>query len=416
MTDFPLSHRQEAIKRLLSRGGLVLAAVLAGGILVRLVSFLGEAIIRAGKDTAGATVMAGCVALLVGIMLALVAAVVILDRREFAVAETLGPPLALVVVVLLFATIDWVQHWVYRESHPVSFWTEQNLRTVGVQTLPVAIASLGMTIIIIAGGIDLSVGATVALCATVLAWCLNSGFSIYFAIPACILTGCVAGLVNGGLVSSLRMVPFIVTLGTMTIFLGAAKIVANEVTIDPPIRSIPNWVPQMVTTLPKPLWLVPNFVPNFGWGVWLALLLAVLVAFILHRTVFGRHVFAVGSNEATARLCGIHVPLTTLAVYTLAGFFVGIAGVCLFAKLRSGSPVSGLGLELRVIAAVVVGGGSLNGGRASVVGTLCGAAIMGVIETAGSAIGLTNPRQDILVGAIIVAAAALDKLRQGRSE
>jgi ribose/xylose/arabinose/galactoside ABC-type transport system permease subunit len=171
-----------------------------------------------------------------------------------------------------------------------------------------------------------------------------------------------------------------------------------------------------MTTRPRPAWIgegvLPHVLPNFASGVWLALALAALLALVLKYTVFGRYVFAIGSNEATARLCGINVPLTKIAVYALSGLFVGIAGLYQFARLSVGNPVSGSGLELKIIAAVVIGGGSLNGGRGSVLGTLAGAAMMAAIGSGCNQLGLRNPTQDIIIGLIIVAAVTLDQLRQ----
>ncbi len=161
----------------------------------------------------------------------------------------------------------------------------------------------------------------------------------------------------------------------------------------------------------SPTHLLWPLVPNFAWGVWLAIGLAVLVAVLLHNTVFGRHLFAIGSNEATARLCGIPVARTKILIYMLSGLCIGIAGIYHFARLTKGDATAGLGLELRVIAAVVIGGGSLSGGRGSVIGTLCGAAIMTVISHGCTALGLENQVEDILLGVIIVAAVSVDRLR-----
>jgi ribose/xylose/arabinose/galactoside ABC-type transport system permease subunit len=148
--------------------------------------------------------------------------------------------------------------------------------------------------------------------------------------------------------------------------------------------------------------------------VWLLLALAVVVAAMLKYTVFGRHVFAIGSNEATARLCGINVPATRIAVYTLAGLFVGMAGLLQFSRLTVGDPTSGTGKELPVIAAVVIGGGSLSGGRGSILGTLTGALIMQVISSGCVAIRQPNHVQEIIIGVIIVAAVTIDQVRQRR--
>ena len=202
----------------------------------------------------------------------------------------------------------------------------------------------------------------------------------------------------------------------MTAYLGLGKMLANETTVRPRPADVPHWLPSLVTPLPKPLWLWEPVLPNFGWGVWLTLGLAILLAALLHLTVFGRHVFALGSNQRAAQLCGINVGRTRVLVYALAGLFTGVAGMYQFTRLSSGSPTSGLGLELKIIAAVVIGGGSLSGGRGSVVGTLTGAAIMQVIGSGSTALGLHNPTQDIILGAIIVGAVTLDQLRGRRLE
>ncbi len=276
----------------------------------------------------------------------------------------------------------------------------------------IAVAALGMTMVIIAGGIDLSAGTSLALSGTVVAYLLKQEMPIGVALLGGVLCGSCCGMVNGSLISLLKLVPFIITLGTMTIFLGLGKMLAGEGgTITPPYGSVPEWLEAMVTQSPSPTHLLWPLVPNFAWGVWLAIGLAVLVAVLLHNTVFGRHLFAIGSNEATARLCGIPVARTKILIYMLSGLCIGIAGIYHFARLTKGDATAGLGLELRVIAAVVIGGGSLSGGRGSVIGTLCGAAIMTVISHGCTALGLENQVEDILLGVIIVAAVSVDRLR-----
>ena len=233
------------------------------------------------------------------------------------------------------------------------------------------------------------------------------------AVLAAILTGCLAGCANGILVDALRVVPFIITLGTMTIYLGTAKYLAHSTTIRPSPTSIPAWLSTIATDTPKAGWLTETlYLPNLAWGVWLALVLAALLAAVLRYTVFGRYVFALGSNEQTARLCGVNVPLVKIAVYTLGGLFVGIAGTYQFARLSSGNPTSGIGMELKMIAAVVIGGGSLNGGRGSVLGTVAGAVMMATIASGCTLLGWQNPFQDIVIGLIIIAAVTLDQVRQ----
>jgi ribose transport system permease protein len=290
-----------------------------------------------------------------------------------------------------------------------AFFTASNGRNLVVQAAPVAVAALGMTVIIIAAGIDLSAGTATALASVALAHALLVGYSPLVAILTGIAVGACCGLLNGVLICSLRVVPFIVTLGTMTIYLGLAKYWADETTVKPGPELVPEWLRAAVRPrAPDPAWLL---MPSSGW---LTLVLAIALAVVLKYTVFGRHVFAIGSNELTARLCGVNVARTKIAIYTLGGVFLGVAGVLKFAKLSSGDPTSGTGMELRIIAAVVIGGGSLSGGRGSVVGTLAGAAIMQVIAAGCTILGYSNPIQDIVVGLVIITAVAIDLIRQGR--
>jgi ribose transport system permease protein len=266
-------------------------------------------------------------------------------------------------------------------------------------------AALGMTVIIMAGGIDLSAGTALALAATVLAYVLEKGYGVHVAIFTAIMTGAIAGLVNGTLISFLRLAPFIVTLGTMTFYLGLAKLIANETTIRPPLDSIPLWLNRLMSPQPKPAWqLLPL-------SVWMTLVMALLTSGLMNFTVFGRHVRAVGANEPTAILCGIRVARLKICVYTLAGALVGLAGMFQFARLATGNPMSGIGMELRMIAAVVIGGASLMGGRGSMFGTIIGAGITSVIANGCSMLKLDNPLQDMVLGVIIVAAVLIDRIR-----
>ena len=315
-------------------------------------------------------------------------------RRLLFAHPWFGPLVALAAVYALFA---WLS--------PDTFARGGNFVTMSRQTVVVAIAAVGMTLVIIQGGIDLSVGSAVALATVVVASALKSGASPAVAALAGIATCAASGLVVGTLVTRLRMTPFIVTLGAMSILRGVAKGIAKEQKIDVDPRGLDT---LLVPPSPGAAWTL------FPPGVWVAIAVALLAAALLRYTRFGRHVFAVGSNEQTARLCGIDVPRVKILVYVLAGALTGLAGVMEFSTLTVGDPTDSMGLELDVIAAVVIGGASLSGGEGSIAGSIVGALLMTAIRTGCTHIGVRNWVQEILTGAIIVVAVAVDRLRHAR--
>ncbi len=306
-------------------------------------------------------------------------------------AARLGPLLGLIAVYGLFAAIG-----------PESFSTFQNLETIARQTAIVGTAALGMTMIIISGGIDLSVGSMIALVTVVIAASLQAGLPPLVAAALGIAAAALGGFVNGFLITRLRIVPFIVTLGTLLLLRGSAKGIAQEQKIDAPL----TWLKDLLAALPiGEGWRI------FPTGVWTMILLALVVGGVLRFTRLGRHMIAVGSNEQTARLCGVPVERIKIIIYSLGGAFAGVAGVFQFSRLTVGDPTVATGVELDVIAAVVIGGGSLSGGEGSVLGTIVGALIMTVIRSGCSQMGLPNWVQEIVTGSIIVIAVALDRLR-----
>jgi ribose transport system permease protein len=269
------------------------------------------------------------------------------------------------------------------------------------QTAIVCVAALGMTMVIIAGGIDLSVGSIIALSTVVTALLLRASVSPAVAALGAVAAGALCGAVNGVLITGLRVVPFIVTLGTMLLVRGAAKGLSDERRIEAPI----TWLNDLLRTVRDSSGaLLP-------WGIWITILLAIIVAATLRYTRFGRHLFAIGSNERTARLCGVRVETCKIAVYTIAAMLAGLAGVMEFSRLSVGDPTVAVGLELDVIAAVIIGGGSLAGGKGSVLGTITGAGIMTLIQIGCSQRGLANWVQQIVTGTVIVFAVALDRWR-----
>ena len=310
--------------------------------------------------------------------------------------DRLGPLLGLVLVIAAFAVMT---------DTPEQYLSLRNLRIVLSQTVIVALGAIGMTLIIVGGGIDLSVGSAIALTSVVTALALREGWSPLPAIACALAAGATVGLVNGLAITRLKVVPFIATLGMLGVARGVAKWVADEQTVNAP----PTWVNELAVTFPSPQWLV------LAPGLWLTLVLAVVIAVVLRRTVFGRHVFALGSNEAAARACGINTDRLKLCVYSLAGLFFGLAGVMQMSRLRQGDPTVAAGAELDVIAAVVIGGGSLAGGEGGILGSMIGALIMAFLRNGSQQMGWPNYIQEIIIGVIIVIAVALDRLRNAKS-
>lgn len=307
----------------------------------------------------------------------------------------LGPLAALLALWVVFAAAE-----------PETFATLGNLKTMIRQTSVVGMGALGMTLVIVLGGIDLSIGSIVAFVTVTIAWLLQLGWPPLAAAFAGVVAGGLCGLVNGGLITGLRVTPFIVTLGAMGIIRGAAKGLAHEQKIDAPI----TWLNDLVAELPaSQRWMV------FPAGVWVTVVLSVAAVILLEYTRFGRHIVAVGSNEAAARLCGVRVNRVKISVYAIEALLAGAAGLMQFSRLTVGDPTVAMGLELDVIAAVVIGGGSLAGGEGSIAGSLVGAMLMTEIKTGCTHIGLSVWLQEIITGAIIVIAVALDRLRHRKT-
>lgn len=307
----------------------------------------------------------------------------------------LGPLAALLAVYALFMVLS-----------PSTFGRTQNLVTMARQTVVVGIAASGMTLVIIAGGIDLSVGSMVALTTVLIASILKSGSGPAAAAALAVLAAAALGTATGLLVASLKIRPFIVTLGAMTILRGAAKGLAREQKIDVDPRGLDT----LLAALPpdRAFLLFPP-------GVWAMLAVTLLTAGLLNYTRIGLHIFAIGSNEPTAVLAGVAVKRVKVFVYAFAAALAGVAGVLEFSTLTVGDPTDSIGLELEVIASVVIGGASLSGGEGSVFGSLIGACLMTVIKTGCTHLGLPNWVQELVTGTIIIVAVMLDRLRTRRS-
>lgn len=303
-----------------------------------------------------------------------------------------GPFVGLILVISIFSLMPEVSD---------RFLSLANIKSVATQSVIVALCALGMTLIIVSGGIDLSAASNLALSCVLVAYAINLGLSPLLAAFIGVAAGGTVGFLNGFLITRLRLVPFIVTLGMMGIARGLAKWVARNQKIDAPL----SWLNELMVRTPRPSWLLVS--P----GIWIMILFSLLMAFLLRQTVFGRHTFAIGSNELTARLCGVRTDRVKVLVYTISGLLCGLAGVMEFSRLTVGDPTVAMGLELDIIAAVVIGGGSLSGGEGSILGTLVGVFIMAFLRNGCTMMGWPNYFQEIIIGAIIIAAVTLDRLR-----
>lgn len=278
------------------------------------------------------------------------------------------------------------------------FLTGPNLSSVVRQTAVINIMALGMTLIIVSGGIDLSVGAILAFGGLMGSMAMERGVPIPAAVLIGIVSGGFWGLTNGVLITRLRINPFIVTLGTLGIVRGITLIVSNGLPV--------HRIPQKFSYLGEGNLLGVPFV------LWVLLACAVLVHTILERTKLGRYAFAIGSNEAAAFYAGIPVAFHVTAVYAIGGMLTGLAGMIEASRLMTGQPTAGQGYELQAIAAVVIGGGSLRGGEGGVVGTLIGAFIMGLLSNGSDLLGISPYLQQAIIGAVIILAVTVDEIRK----
>jgi ribose transport system permease protein len=278
------------------------------------------------------------------------------------------------------------------------FLTNTNLSSVVRQTAVINIMALGMTLVIIAGGIDLSVGAILAMGGLIGTMAMERGYPVLAGVAIGVLTGLFWGFVNGLLTTRLRIAPFIVTLGTLGIVRGLALIISNGL----PVHKIP----------PAFSYLGEGTLLGVPFVLWLLVVCAAITHVVLEHTRMGRYAFAIGSNPDAALYAGIPVAFHTTAVYAICGMLTGLAGMIEASRLMTGQPTAGQGYELQVIAAVVIGGGSLRGGEGSVIGTLIGAFIMGLLSNGSDLLGISPYLQQAIIGAVIILAVTVDELRK----
>ena len=287
---------------------------------------------------------------------------------------------------------------------PDTFLTTQNFINVSRQASYVAIMAVGMVFVIAMGDIDLSVGSIWMLSSVTMAIALRDNYSIWIAVAVCMLVATFCGFLNGALSVALRIPTIIVTLGTLSLFRGIGLVITNATPVSG--YNLETWFFE---------WIGGRD-PIFGvWiSVWAALIVGIVGWILFNRTAFGRRVQAIGSNQQAARFSGIRISRTRIAVMTLMGFFVGVAAVVALAFNRNGSPTVGVGTELSVIAATIIGGTALTGGSGSVLGAILGALIIALIQNGLALLAVPPAWSTAVTGIVIIVAVTLDYLIKRR--
>lgn len=309
-------------------------------------------------------------------------------KRRFSLSTVgvLGIILIIFFIVLSFATDK--------------FLTAGNLGNLARQTSIVGIIAIGMTYVIISAGIDLSVGSVLALGGIVASMMMRAGYPILLSMFVAIIVGAVVGLINGVIINDMKVTPFIATLGMMYIVRAFVLFITNAEYISPISKSFVNFAADSYFYIPT-LFII-----------WIVL---VVVALIVSKyTLLGRNIFAIGCNREAARLSGINIRRNTYAVYIIVAALASFAGVLTAGRLATGLPLAGNGYELQVIAAVVVGGGSLFGGEGTITGTLLGALLIATIHNGGNLLGVNVHILSIIIGTLIIISVYIDQLNKNR--
>jgi erythritol transport system permease protein len=315
--------------------------------------------------------------------------------------------IALAIVTLVFSLLS------------PEFLTTGNLSILVKHVAINAILAIGMTFVILSGGIDLSVGSVVGFAGMVAGLLLSRGLVLeslgvvvfphtWFVVVLALLAGMAIGAVNGWMVARLGVAPFIATLGSMYVARGAALLMSDGATF-------PNLAGEQSLGNTGFPWIGAESMAGLPVPVWLMAVLAGIAIFLASRTPFGRHVYAIGGNERAALLSGVRVPQVRLCVYIISGFCAALVGVIIAAQLGAAHPATGTTFELNAIAAVVLGGTSLMGGRGTVGGTLIGAFVIGVLADGLVLVGVSEFWQMVVKGLVIVLAVILDQMQKRSS-
>ncbi|HTX72141.1 MAG TPA: ABC transporter permease [Rectinemataceae bacterium] len=307
---------------------------------------------------------------------------------------------ALVVLLIVFSIVA------------KNFFTVRNLLTLALQTSTITLMGIGVTFIIITGGIDLSIGSAIALTGTIAVMAADAGLGIWQSMVIGLLTGAACGLLNGLLVTRLRLPPFIATLGTMMIYRGLVLTVTNANSKPAPDAFGilgNNTLFRMTQQTPDGRTL--TMFPGISYIVIIMIICALIFHFILKKMRIGRYIYSIGSNEEASRLSGIKVKKVKVITYMIGGLLSGLTGILLASRMVTSQPNGGIGYELNAIAAAVIGGTSLMGGIGTVSGTVIGSFIIGVLSTGLTMMGANYFSQQIVIGVVVIGAVAVDQLR-----
>jgi len=314
------------------------------------------------------------------------------ERRLAAMKDRLQQLLAFASLIVIAAYFSFASS---------IFFTWGNITSILFSTVVIGLLAVGTTLVIITGGIDLSIGTGMALCAVMSGvFIVNMGIPLLLGVVMAVLFGGLVGFVNGFNVAVLGLPPFIATLAMMLVAEGLALVISDSTPIY--FNEVPDY--RLIST--------GELIPGLPNAVVVLLVGCVFAALLLGRTVLGRYTYAIGSNEQATELSGIRVGRWKIAIYTLAGLFIGLAGVMISARLGSAQPATGMGYELQAIAAVVIGGTSLAGGKGTILGTVIGALIISVLNNGLQLLSIAQEWQSVILGVVILVAVYADMARK----
>lgn len=310
------------------------------------------------------------------------------------VFEKFAAFIALILLFLIFALIC------------PPFRSIGNIMTVALQTSIISFIGIGVTFVIITGGIDLGIGSVLALTSVVTGLAMAAGYPSPLAILFGLIVGIICGLFNGFVIAQMKLPPFIATLGTMMIARGIGLYITNAapITVDEPFFNILGGT-----------FKIPGFEVPIPFPVLIMIILAFVFGFILKKTRLGRYAYAIGSNEEAARLSGLNLNRTKYLLYAISGLLSAVAGIVLASRLSTAQATAGVSYELDAIASAVIGGTSLNGGVGTIMGTMIGAFIIGVLRNGLNMMGVSSFIQQITIGGVIILAVYVDQLRNKKS-